>query len=128
MSCPPIRHPCFYGIDFPTSQELIAHERTVEQIARMMDESNFAVASEYFEKLTEARARAGIPVEEFLRATEVMMQVVNEHIGRAFAHDPDYRDRTLRLLRAGTVYTRNIIARHHLREVVEKTKMDRLEK
>jgi amidophosphoribosyltransferase len=32
VSCPPIRHPCFYGIDFPTSQELIAHNRTVEQI------------------------------------------------------------------------------------------------
>ena len=25
VSCPPIRHPCFYGIDFPTSEELIAH-------------------------------------------------------------------------------------------------------
>ncbi len=32
VSCPPIRHPCFYGIDFPTSQELIAHNRTVDQI------------------------------------------------------------------------------------------------
>ena len=29
VSCPPIRHPCFYGIDFPTSEELIAHNRTV---------------------------------------------------------------------------------------------------
>jgi amidophosphoribosyltransferase len=32
VSCPPIRHPCFYGIDFPTSKELIAHNRTVEEI------------------------------------------------------------------------------------------------
>jgi amidophosphoribosyltransferase len=32
VSCPPIRHPCFYGIDFPTPTELIANGRTVEQI------------------------------------------------------------------------------------------------
>src|SRR5437588_11300820 len=32
VSCPPIRHPCFYGIDFPTSEELIAHNRSVEQV------------------------------------------------------------------------------------------------
>lgn len=32
VSCPPIRHPCFYGIDFATSKELIAHNRTIDQI------------------------------------------------------------------------------------------------
>jgi amidophosphoribosyltransferase len=32
ISSPPIRHPCFFGIDFPTSAELVAHDRTVEQI------------------------------------------------------------------------------------------------
>jgi amidophosphoribosyltransferase len=32
VSCPPIRHPCFYGIDFPTPTELIANGRTVDQI------------------------------------------------------------------------------------------------
>ncbi len=32
VSCPPIRHPCFYGIDFATSKELVAHNRTIEQI------------------------------------------------------------------------------------------------
>ncbi len=37
VSCPPIRHPCFYGIDFPTSEELIAHNRTVDQIARFLE-------------------------------------------------------------------------------------------
>jgi len=37
VSCPPIRHPCFYGIDFPTSEELIAHNRTVQQIAEFLE-------------------------------------------------------------------------------------------
>jgi amidophosphoribosyltransferase len=32
-SCPEIRHPCYYGIDFPSPVELIAHERTEAQIA-----------------------------------------------------------------------------------------------
>jgi amidophosphoribosyltransferase len=32
VSCPPIISPCFYGIDFQTEKELIANEKTVEQI------------------------------------------------------------------------------------------------
>ena len=32
ISCPPIAHPCFYGIDFPTKDELIGGARTVEAI------------------------------------------------------------------------------------------------
>jgi amidophosphoribosyltransferase len=33
ISAPPIRHPCHYGIDMSTSEEMIAHERSVEEIA-----------------------------------------------------------------------------------------------
>ncbi|MCX8045098.1 MAG: amidophosphoribosyltransferase [Desulfobacterota bacterium] len=36
ISCPPIRYPCFYGIDFPTRQELIAATKSVEEIRRML--------------------------------------------------------------------------------------------
>jgi amidophosphoribosyltransferase len=32
VSCPPLRFPCFYGIDFPTSKELIASSHSVEWI------------------------------------------------------------------------------------------------
>jgi len=32
ISAPPIRFPCFYGIDFPHADELIAAERSVEQV------------------------------------------------------------------------------------------------
>ncbi len=32
VSCPPLRFPCFYGIDFPTKKELIASEHDVEWI------------------------------------------------------------------------------------------------
>ncbi len=32
VASPPIRFPCFYGIDFPSREELIAHNKTVEEI------------------------------------------------------------------------------------------------
>jgi amidophosphoribosyltransferase len=37
ISCPPIKFPCFYGIDFPTRKELIANEKTVEEIGKFID-------------------------------------------------------------------------------------------
>jgi len=33
ISAPPIRHPCHYGIDMSTTQEMIAHDRSEEEIA-----------------------------------------------------------------------------------------------
>ena len=45
VSCPPIRNPCFYGIDFPTSTELIAHNRTVEQIREFLEVDSLAYLS-----------------------------------------------------------------------------------
>lgn len=37
VSCPPIRHPCFYGIDFPTKEELLANNRDFDQIKDFLD-------------------------------------------------------------------------------------------
>jgi len=36
ISCPPIRHPCHFGVDFATRDQLIAHNRTVEEIRRFL--------------------------------------------------------------------------------------------
>ncbi|MFP4143799.1 MAG: amidophosphoribosyltransferase [Phycisphaeraceae bacterium] len=33
ISCPPLRHPCYFGIDFPDRSQLIAANREVEEIA-----------------------------------------------------------------------------------------------
>jgi amidophosphoribosyltransferase len=35
VSCPPTRYPCYYGIDFPSSEELIAsrYQAAVDRIA-----------------------------------------------------------------------------------------------
>ncbi|MFH1613170.1 MAG: amidophosphoribosyltransferase [bacterium] len=36
VSCPPIKFPCFYGIDFPDNKELIAAHQSVEQIQKIL--------------------------------------------------------------------------------------------
>lgn len=33
ISCPPIKSPCFYGIDFPSKQELVASSKTIKETA-----------------------------------------------------------------------------------------------
>jgi amidophosphoribosyltransferase len=45
VSCPPIRHPCFYGIDFPTSEELIAHNRSIKEIEQFLEVDSLAYLS-----------------------------------------------------------------------------------
>jgi len=35
----------FYGIDFPTSEELIAHNRTVDQVAAFLEVDSLAYLS-----------------------------------------------------------------------------------
>ncbi len=37
ISCPPIKWPCFFGIDFPSTKELIAHNKTVKEIADFIE-------------------------------------------------------------------------------------------
>ncbi len=36
ISCPPIRHPCYFGVDFATRDQLIAHNRSVEEIREFL--------------------------------------------------------------------------------------------
>jgi amidophosphoribosyltransferase len=45
ISAPPIRHPCHYGIDMSSHQEMIAHDRTVDEIARELGADSLAYLS-----------------------------------------------------------------------------------
>src|SRR5215204_1880653 len=45
ISAPPIRHPCHYGIDMSTREEMIAHERSVEDIAAELGADSLAYLS-----------------------------------------------------------------------------------
>jgi amidophosphoribosyltransferase len=45
VSAPPIRHPCHYGIDMSTTQEMVAHGRTTEEVARELECDSLAYLS-----------------------------------------------------------------------------------
>ena len=35
-ACPPVKHPCYYGVDMPTSEELIAGNKSVDDIKKIL--------------------------------------------------------------------------------------------
>ncbi|HEY2635858.1 MAG TPA: phosphoribosyltransferase family protein [Solirubrobacteraceae bacterium] len=45
ISAPPIRHPCHYGVDMSTSEEMVAHGRTEKEIAEALDCDSLAYLS-----------------------------------------------------------------------------------
>ncbi len=45
VASPPIRHPCYYGIDFPDQRELIATNREIEQIRQYLEVDSLAYLS-----------------------------------------------------------------------------------
>jgi amidophosphoribosyltransferase len=63
VTCPPLQWPCFYGIDMPTRQELIAADLTVEQIRAYVGADSLGYLS--LDGMVEA---AGSEKESFCRA------------------------------------------------------------
>jgi len=45
ISCPPIRHPCFYGIDMQISKEFIANEKSVNEIGESIGSDSLVYTS-----------------------------------------------------------------------------------
>ena len=45
ISAPPIRNPCHYGIDMHTREEMVAHERTIDEIAEEVGADSLAYLS-----------------------------------------------------------------------------------
>jgi amidophosphoribosyltransferase len=45
VSCPPHCYPCYYGIDFPTREELVAANRSVEEIRKFIGVDSLAYLS-----------------------------------------------------------------------------------
>ncbi len=45
ISSPPVRFPCFYGMDFPTVEELVAGNRDVEEVEKIIDVDSLSYLS-----------------------------------------------------------------------------------
>jgi amidophosphoribosyltransferase len=45
ISAPPIRHPCHYGVDMSTPEEMIAHGRTPAEVAEVLESDSLAYLS-----------------------------------------------------------------------------------
>jgi amidophosphoribosyltransferase len=45
ISAPPIRFPCHYGVDMSTREEMIAHERTIDEIGEELGADSLAYVS-----------------------------------------------------------------------------------
>ena len=63
ITCPPLKWPCFYGIDMPTRQELIGADLTVEEIGAYVAADSLGYLS--LEGMVEA---AGDEKDRFCRA------------------------------------------------------------
>lgn len=46
IACPPVMHPCFFGIDFPTQAELIAGRRSIDEICRFLGADSLGYLSQ----------------------------------------------------------------------------------
>ncbi len=47
ITCPPLRHPCFYGIDFPSVNELIAAKRRVKEVSEFLQVDSLTYLSNH---------------------------------------------------------------------------------
>lgn len=45
ISCPPHRHPCYYGIDFPDSDKLLANQCTLDEICKYLEADSIGYLS-----------------------------------------------------------------------------------
>jgi amidophosphoribosyltransferase len=63
IPCPPIQWPCFYGVDMPTRQELVAADLSVDEIAQFVGADSLGYLS-----LEGLVAATGAPGEGFCRA------------------------------------------------------------
>jgi amidophosphoribosyltransferase len=63
VSCPPLRYPCFYGVDFPTREELLANNRDLRQIEECLEVDSIGYLS-----LDGLLSCAGLPADHYCSA------------------------------------------------------------
>jgi len=66
ISCPPIRHPCYFGVDFPDREQLVAHGREVEQIRALLNVDSLGYLS--IEGLLDVVGTSAVPSSDYCAA------------------------------------------------------------
>lgn len=66
IASPPIRHACYFGIDFPDPRQLVAHGRDNEEIRRMLGVDTLHYIS--LEGLLDVASSETVPQEDFCTA------------------------------------------------------------
>ena len=63
ISAPPIKHPCHYGIDMSTREEMIAHDRTIDEVAAELgcDSLHYLSLGGVYEAVAASAARTATP-------------------------------------------------------------------
>ena len=57
VSCPPIKFPCYYGVDMPTREELIANNKSIDEIKKFLEVDE--ILYQDIDQLIEAVTRKG---------------------------------------------------------------------
>jgi amidophosphoribosyltransferase len=76
ISAPPIRNPCHYGVDMSTREEMVAHERTVDEIAEHVGADSLAYLS-----LDGVYEAVGTPAEDHCDACFTGRYPLGDHEG-----------------------------------------------
>jgi len=63
VSCPPIRFPCYYGVDFPTKEELLANNKDLNEIRDFLEVDSIGYLS-----LEGMLSCAALPADHFCTA------------------------------------------------------------
>jgi amidophosphoribosyltransferase len=63
VSCPPIRFPCYYGVDFPTKEELLANNKNLAEIREFLEVDSIGYLS-----LEGMLSCAALPADHFCTA------------------------------------------------------------
>jgi amidophosphoribosyltransferase len=80
ISAPPIRFPCHYGVDMSSREEMVAHERTIDEIADHLDADSLAYVS-----LDGVYEAVGTPAEDHCDACFTGRYPLGENASGKFA-------------------------------------------
>ena len=87
-TCPPIQHPCFYGIDFPNADELVAYNKTENQIRETLGADELVYLTQ--EEL--ARALPPSPIKPCMACLDGKYPTDVKSVGARFGNERS-RDR-----------------------------------